>query len=109
MKHRDQDNISNPYFTLSDLGLIKEQEEAVLMWFARKLWVILEEGSGEPDYYCKVYDPLLISGNLAYSYVFNFEDGGRHHPFESLEQLEEMLVKEGIVRVKELIQESYEA
>jgi len=39
------------------------------------------------DGHCKAYDPLTIENNTAHSYVFNLQDGGRHHPFESLEQL----------------------
>ena len=35
----------------------------------------------------KVYDPLTIEGNIAHSYVMDLRDGGRHHPFDTLEQL----------------------
>lgn len=94
------DQYSNPYFTIDDLDLTDEQKKDVLMWYARKLWVIIEESSGEPDYYCKSYDPLLIDDvtNIAYSYVFDLNNGGRTHPFKSLEQLEEWLTKETIER-----------
>lgn len=34
------------------------------------------------DGHCKSYDPLLIKGDVAHSYVFDLEDGGRHHPFD---------------------------
>ena len=91
--------------TIDDLPLSQEQKKHVLEWFAYKLWIILEEGSGHPDYYCKSYDPLTINNNIAHSYVFDFNDGGRHHPFKDLAHLEEMLVKEGIRRIQEMIKE----
>ena len=96
-----------PVFTIEDLTLSTEQKRLVLEWFARKLWKILEEGSGLPDYYCKSYDPLLIDRErkIAYSYVFNFNDGGRHHRFRDLAHLEDMLVKEAIGRVQEMVEE----
>jgi len=61
--------------TIDDLPLDESQKRRVLEWFARKLWIILEEASGEPDYCGKSYDPLTIDGNVAHSYVFDFEDG----------------------------------
>jgi len=87
---------SNQYFTIEDLPLDFLEKCAVLEWFARRLWVILEESSGHPDYYCKSYDPLVIDIAEAHSYVFDLEDGGRHHTFESLEHLERMLMDETI-------------
>jgi 3-dehydroquinate synthetase len=94
---------SNNYFTIDDLPLSRQDKEIVLAWFARKLWVLLEEGSGDPDYYHKSYDPLSIEGNTAHSYVFSLRDGGRHHNFETLEDLEKMLIDEGITRIKGLV------
>lgn len=88
-----------------ETGLLKEivpdqlLRAAVLEWFANKIWVGLEEGSGFPDYGGKSYDPLTIEmrtdgGGIAHSYVFNFHDGGRHHSFDSLDNLEEWLLEE---------------
>lgn len=94
--------MSNQYFSVDDLPLNYQQKVAVLEWFARKLWVLLEEGSGEPDYYCKSYDPLTVEGDIAHSYVFNFEDGGRHHYFLDLKHLEKMLMAEGISSIKNM-------
>lgn len=96
---------TNHMFTLDDLPLDDMQKVLVLEWFARKLWVMLEEGGGEPDYYGKGYDPLVIDleGKEAHSYVFDLDDGGRHHPFESLLELEEKLKQEGIKRIKEML------
>ncbi|MDD5517888.1 MAG: hypothetical protein PHV98_00870 [Candidatus Omnitrophica bacterium] len=91
---------ANHFFDIDDLPFTAEAKCMVLEWFARKLWVLLEEGSDDPDYYCKMYDPLTIEGNIAHSYVFNFEDGGRHHPFSNLIQLEKMLMDEGIKTIQ---------
>lgn len=46
------------------------------------------------DTHCKIYDPITIEGNIAHSYVFEFNDGGRHHSFGKLEDLMEMARKE---------------
>jgi hypothetical protein len=95
---------TNKFFSIDDLPFSNEAKCMVLEWFARKLWVLLEEGSGDSDYYCKGYDPLVIEGNTAHSYVFDMEDGGRHHPFKDLEHLEKMLMDEGIKRINAMVQ-----
>ncbi len=97
---------TNRFFSLDDLPFSDDEKVFVLEWFARKLWVILEEGSGDPDYYGKSYDPLTIDREkgVAHSYVFNLSEvGGRHHPFESLLDLEALLVQAGITRIKEML------
>jgi len=96
----------NNYYDIDDLQLNQEQKKAVLEWFARKLWILLEEGSGEPDYYHKSYDPLVIEGHTAHSYVFDLsEHGGRHHNFDTLKELEERLVNYGIETIKQYREE----
>lgn len=96
--------IENNIYDIDDLiGFTPEQKAEVLVWFARKLYILIEEGSGEPDYYHKMYDPLTIENNTAHSYVFDFEDGGRHHPFKNLLELEKMLMDEGIKRIREMV------
>lgn len=97
---------TNNFFTIDDLPLSYEDKCAVLEWFARKLWILLEEGSGDPYYYGKSYDPLVIEDGVAHSYVFNFEDGGRHHVYDDLAHLERMLMNEGISRIKYMIKSS---
>lgn len=80
---------------IDDLPLDHLEKQAVLEWFARRLWVILENSRPDgPDWHHKTYDPLIIDGNVAHSYVFNLGDGGRHHDIESLEDLERRLVDE---------------
>ncbi len=94
---------TNQFFTINDLPLTEDQKCRVLEWFARKLWVLLEESSGSPHYYGKSYDPLVVENNTAHSYVFDLEDGGRHHAFYDLEHLEKMLLDEGIRRIGALM------
>ena len=97
--------IKNDIYDINDLDFTEEQKAQVLVWFARKMYVLIEEGSSEPDYYGKSYDPLTIDmdNKIGHSYVFDLEDGGRHHSFKNLEHLEKMLMDEGIKRIKELI------
>lgn len=99
---------TNRMFTLDDLPLDDTQKALVLEWFAKKLWVMLEEGSGDPDYYGKMYDPLVIDleAKEAHSYVFDLPDGGRHHPFSDLLDLEEKLKQEGIRRIRGMRRDS---
>uniref|UniRef100_A0A6H2A3H4 Uncharacterized protein n=1 Tax=viral metagenome TaxID=1070528 RepID=A0A6H2A3H4_9ZZZZ len=49
----------------------------------------------------KMYDPLTIVGKTAHSYVFDLKDGGRHHRFESLEELKNDILEETINIIKE--------
>ena len=67
--------------------------------YAMACWDILQ-GLDLSDS-CKIYDPLTIEGKTAHSYVFDLSDGGRHHPFKSLEQLKEDILKETIERIKQ--------
>jgi hypothetical protein len=55
------------------------------------------------DSHCKMYDPLTIEGKTAHSYVFDLEDGGRHHTFKNLTQLKEMILKETVDNIKNLL------
>ena len=89
----------NRYHDIDDLPLDYLEKCAVLEYLARKLWIILEESTGAPEYAGKTYDPLIIEGNIAHSYVFDLEDGGRHHSFKDLKHLETMLINEAISRL----------
>ena len=91
--------------TLADVELDSLQRVQVLEWFAYKVWVAMNEGSGDADYSGKSYDPLTVNlesngCGVAHSYVFNFKDGGRHHSFHSLAELEEWLTDEAIQAVR---------
>lgn len=80
----------NPFFDIDELPFSKDQKEMVLEWFAHVLW----RGLDEPGH-CKSYDPLIIEGNVAHSYVMNLGDGGgRHHDFDNLAELEERMIKQ---------------
>ncbi len=97
----------NTMHTIDDLPLSEYEKRFVLEWFARKLWVLLQEGSGEKDYGGKRYDPLLIEdGNIAFSYVFDLEDGGRKHTFRDAAHLEQMLMNEGVAEIQRFIEEA---
>lgn len=63
--------------------------------------IILALGDG--DSHRKLYDPLTIEGKIAHSYIFNLSDGGRHHKFEKLEQLKDMILKETIETIRDII------
>jgi hypothetical protein len=84
---------------LSQIDLNPSQRAAVLEWFAFRVWVGAQEGTGCREYHSKSYDPLTIDlrtdgGGTAHSYVFDFHDGGRHHHFDSLDNLEDWLFEE---------------
>ena len=92
----------NPYRTIDNLPLSEMQKRSVLEWFAWKIWEILME-LGIEDGYGKLYDPLVIEENECHSYVFDLGDGGRHHKYETLAELEERLKKEVIERIREVV------
>lgn len=93
----------NRYRSIDDLPFPDALKKIVLEWFAWKLYHLLEYGSGAPDWHCKSYDPMVIEGNTAHSYVFDLEDGGRHHPFKNYKHLEKMLMDEGVERIQAMI------
>ena len=87
-----EENFANPYRTIDDLPLSPEQKKCVLEWFA---WKITEVASAKNLFVgMKHYDPLMIDDEEAHSYVFDFEDGGRHHKYRDLKHLEKMLMEE---------------
>lgn len=92
--------VNNDYRTIDDLPFTPEQKMMVLAWFAQKLWDIDVEAMGN-DYCGKSYDPLSFWDGEAHSYVFDLEDGGRHHKYDSLSHLEAMLVNEIVNLIKQ--------
>ena len=54
----------------------------------------IEDGIG------KMYDPLTIEDKIAHSYVFDLKDGGRHHPFTSLQELKNDILEETVKSIK---------
>ena len=96
-----KDGFRGNHQTLADLELDPLTEAKILEWLAFKIWVSGNEGVPDGDYHSKSYDPLTIElgsrgGGTAHSYVFNLGDGGRHHDFSSLADLERMLFEEAI-------------
>jgi hypothetical protein len=82
----------------------------VVEWFAMMMLIIKEEHdyTQEGDYGGKSYDPMTIElnrggGGIAHSYVFDMEDGGRHHLFENLEDIPRILVTEVLECITETI------
>ena len=96
-KHRAGTNTNK---TIDDLPLSELQKRCVLEWFAWKMWELLIE-LGIEDGYGKSYDPLLIDDKKCHSYIFDLGDGGRHHDYETLREVEEKLMNEVVVVVKE--------
>lgn len=89
----------NGFYSIDDLDLNDDQKEQVLEYLAQKYWGLLKD-LGLQDGHCKTYDPLLIEGNTAHSYVFDMEDGGRHHSFKGYAHLEKMLTDETLAWLK---------
>jgi len=58
----------------------------------------------------KSYDPMTIdeTKKVAHSYVFDLWDGGRHHQYESLEQVWEAVRKETLEAIKEYFEPTTE-
>jgi hypothetical protein len=93
------ERMTNDYHTIDDLPLTSAQKERVLEWFARKIATVMGKVTGYHP--CsKSYDPLMIEDNIAHSYAFELEDGGRHHDFNDLKHLEKMMVNELITEMK---------
>jgi hypothetical protein len=99
MSKKTSDEGYNGLYSINDLDLTDEQKEQVLEYLAQKYWHLLRD-LGIQDGHCKSYDPLMIEGNIAYSYVFDLEDGGRQHSFDSYEHLEKMLTAEILASIK---------
>lgn len=81
----------NQFYDIDQLPFTEHQKAIVLEYLAQKLWKTLIK-VGIMESYCKSYDPLLIDGNIAHSYVFDMKDGGRHHSFKDYKDLEQMLI-----------------
>ncbi len=81
------------YKDLSEMPLTREQRKAVLEHIAMLFWRILNDNEYSFGH-CKSYDPLTIAEGEAHSYVFDMEDGGRHHGFKNLDHLEKMIVND---------------
>jgi len=80
----------------------KKLTEDIVEAYVQGMWDIYLEIGG--DSHCKSYDPLTITpGNVANSYVLELEDGGRHHKFNSLEELKKKCLEEMVDKVRDII------
>jgi len=86
--------------SVDDLPLREYQKRYVLEWLAWKFYGLLIK-LGIEDGYCKSYDPLLIEDDKCHSYVFDLGNGGRHHPYRNLREIEDKLFNEVVKRIKE--------
>ena len=70
--------------------------------YAQACWDILLKLKIQ-DGYCKSYDPLTIDEKekIAHSYVFDLWNGGRHHKYETLEQVTAAILNEVTEMIKE--------
>ena len=87
---------------VDDLPLREYQKRYVLEWLAWKFYGLLIK-LGIEDGYCKSYDPLLIENEKCHSYVFDLDDGGRHHPYKNLREIEDRLFNEVVKRIKKKV------
>ena len=70
--------------------LTEKEYKIYLEGMAEGVWRATDQ-----EMYGKWHDPLYINSlDDVYSYAFDFHDGGRHHKFNSLDELHEALVKE---------------
>ena len=93
------ERFGNEFYCIDDLPLTDSQKECVLEYLARKLWKLLLDTDIQCGH-CKSYDPLMIEGKTALSYVYDMEDGGRSHKFRDYKHLEDMLYKETLEQIK---------
>lgn len=99
MSKKAQENWGNIFHDIEQLDLSDEQKQQVLEYLANKYWKLLLD-LGVQDGHCKSYDPLVIEGKTAHTYVFDLEDGGRHHTFKDYKDLERMLDEEILGELK---------
>jgi hypothetical protein len=81
---------------IDELPLTESQKACVLEWVAQKLQQTKYAEENDIWTCGKSYDPLSIDvkGKVAHSYVIDFEDGGRHHPFENMKYIEDGIFNE---------------
>lgn len=77
---------------IDELNLTEQHKKDVLVWYANKLWKMLIR-TGISDTHCKSYDPLEFDDEerVVHSYVFDLHDGGRHHEYKTLREVEDGL------------------
>jgi hypothetical protein len=81
--------------SIDDLPFTDEQKRLAMVWMAGVLWDRLGVGKLGLDGHSKSYDPLSFTADgRVHTYVFNLQDGGRHHEFTSFADLESRIIDE---------------
>ena len=88
--------------TVDNIQVADEVKAQILELLAWHLWRV-KVRLGTEDGSCKSYDPLHVDleEKEAHTYVFDLWDGGRHHPYESLQQLEQGLEDNTVEEIQE--------
>lgn len=89
--------------TIDDLPLSELQKASVLEWVAQKLGQTKVARDEDIWTYGKSYDPLYITGNVAHSYVIDMHDGGRHHNFKEMKEVEAAIFGEFFATLEDSI------
>lgn len=81
---------------IDEIPLTESQKACVLEWVAQKLQSTKYAEENDIWTYGKSYDPLSINvkEKVAHSYVIDFDDGGRHHPFVNMKYIEDGIFNE---------------
>ena|SRR5260221_14784240 len=89
--------------SLDELPFDDAHKAIILEYAASVLYRSLAEAGIESGH--KSYDPLTIEGSVAWSYVFELTTDGRRHPFTSLAELEQALIKAGARNIRRFLGE----
>ncbi len=82
---------------------LDEKQIAYLKGYAMAIQDVMMNITGE-NTICKHYDPLEVDNKYLHSYAFDLKDGGRHHPLEDynyIEEITECMLNEGVEWIKE--------
>lgn len=81
---------------IDELPLTENQKACVLEWVAQRLSVTDFAQTNDIWQCGKSYDPLSIDveEKVAHSYMMDMKDGGRHHPFNKMSEIENAIFKE---------------
>lgn len=81
---------------IDELPLTEYQKACVLEWLAQKLEQTQYAENEDIWQYGKSYDPLTIDveNKVAHSYVMDMADGGRHHSYGNMSDIEHYIFNE---------------
>lgn len=76
-------------FTTNNMERLTKNEQDYLRGYANALQDLMFELTG--DNTCsKSYDPIDFGDDAIHSYAFNFKNGGRRHPLEDFENVDDV-------------------